>query len=154
MRGSLHAGARHLGVQRDRVKGEPEQRGQHGDGTGMDAISLFLHHTRMLPRWRSSPATRPPSRPSPCSADTTLTRASPSTVSLTSRLKTIDIIVINPIHCTVCISSMLCLSVWWRERLSAQLDIGHVTSLCTRHRDTLSSSRAFLNHISVAGPVV
>jgi len=43
----------------------------------------------IIHQWRSSPATRPQSRPSPCSADTTPTRVSPSTVSLASHLKTI-----------------------------------------------------------------
>ena len=44
--------------------------------------------------------------------------------------------------------------VWWLNRLSAQLDMGHVTPLCTRHRDTLSNRGAYLCCPPVAGPVV
>ena len=57
-------------------------------GLGQTLSSSSSHTNAMLPRWRTSPATCPPSRPAPCSADTTPTRASPSTVSLASCLKT------------------------------------------------------------------
>ena len=39
-----HTGARHLCVHRDRVQGEPEQRGQHEDGTGTDVIIIIITH--------------------------------------------------------------------------------------------------------------